>query len=250
MELLKLPLGEERKADGSLVTKADLASNDILLSGLRAVFPGHGIISEETGPDGPPDSPFVWFLDPLDGTRAYARGKPGFCVMLGLVRCGRPVLGVVYDPLADDLYEASSGGGAFYEHGGARRPARVSLRSSLGEMPVVTSTGFPEPYRKLLRPALGGPWLTPINSVGVKAGLVTRGEADIYVSHHAVHYWDTAGPLAILEEAGGRMTLWTGGPLVFGGGAPYAHAGLVLATNGSRHDDVVRTLEGLKSALL
>jgi len=249
MEHLKLPLEEKRKADGSLLTKADLASNEILLTGLRAVFPGHGIVSEETGPEGPPDSPFVWFLDPLDGTRAYARGKPGFCVMLGLVRCGLPVLGVVYDPLSDELYEASKGGGAFYEHGGARLPARVSRRSSLEEMPVVTSTGFPERYKTLLGSKLRGPWRTPINSVGVKAGLVARGEADIYVAHQTVHYWDTAGPLAILEEAGGRMTLWTGAPVLYGGRAPYAHSGPVLATNGFRRDDIVRALEGLKCAL-
>ena len=248
MELLKSPIVENRKADRSLVTNADRAANDLICRGLRESFPDHGIVSEESGPEGPPDASFVWLVDPLDGTRAYARGKPGFCVMLGLLRDKRPVVGVVYDPTEDRLYEAAKGSGAFHTRRGVRERLRVSARASLSEMPVVTSTGFPDRLKSDLKSEFPGPWLEPINSVGVKVGLLARGEGDIYINQHAVHLWDSAGPLAILEEAGGKMTLWNGAPLEHDPTGRLVHPGPLLATNGPRHQDVAAILSthGLK----
>ncbi len=249
MELLKSPLVEARKADHSLVTNADHAANDLICRGIREAFPDHGILSEETGWDGPRDASFVWLVDPLDGTRAYARGKPGFCVMLGLLMENRPVLGIVYDPTEDRLYEAAKGAGAFQTRGGVREKLRVSGRTTLSEMPVVTSAGFPERLMTVLKSELPGPWLAPINSVGVKVGLLARGEGDIYINQHAVHLWDSAGPQAILEEAGGRMTLWNGSPLEHDPTGRLVHPGPLLATNGPRHQDVIAILavHGLKN---
>ena len=74
----------------------------------------------------------------------------------------------------------------------------------LAPVPVITSTDFPEPLKTALRSPFPGPWLRPVNSVGVKVGFLVRREGDIYLTHHPVHLWDTAGPLAILEEAGGH----------------------------------------------
>lgn len=239
LDLLKDPLVRSRKADHSLVTNADHAANDILRDGLRSRFPDHSLLSEESGLEGPSDAAYRWLVDPLDGTRAYARGEPGFSVMLGLLYGGRPVLGVVYDPLGDRLYEASVGHGAFLTEGGRRSPLRVTERRAWREMPVITSTGFPAPLRERLAADPGLKFLDPINSVGIKVGYLVRGAADLYFNHHPVHYWDTAGPLAILEEAGGRMTQWDGSPLTYNEGGRHAHSQPTVATNGVRHADVV-----------
>lgn len=244
MELFRLPLVAARKEDNSLVTNADHAANDILREGLRSRFPDHALLSEETGLEGPADAVFRWLVDPLDGTRAYARGEPGFSVMIGLLHGGRPVLGVVYDPLADRLYDAARGRGAFLTEGGRRFPLRVTERWAWPEMPVITSTGFPAPLRERLASDPGLKFLDPINSVGIKVGYLVRGAADLYLNHHPVHYWDTAGPLAILEEAGGRMTQWDGSPLTYNEDGRFAHAQPTVATNGLRHAEVVKCLHG------
>jgi 3'(2'), 5'-bisphosphate nucleotidase len=237
------PLEKSHKPDHSLVTNADHAANDILRRGLRAAFPDHAVLSEETGFEGPSASPRVWLVDPLDGTRAYARGRAGFSVMVGLIEAGRPVAGVVYDPLEDRLYEAARGGGAFQTIGGRRAPLHVSRREALADMPVITSTGFPEEAKGILAGAFPGPWLAPINSVGVKVGWVARGDADIYLNHHNVHLWDTAGPQAILEEAGGVITLWDGSPLAYDFSRSTVHPGPTLATNGPRHAEASAALQ-------
>src|SRR5258706_15331815 len=90
MDLRQTTLVKERKADHSLVTNADHAADDIIRSGLRRHFPTHTVLTEESGSEGGLDAEFVWVVDPLDGTRAYARGTAGFSVMIGLLRRGQP----------------------------------------------------------------------------------------------------------------------------------------------------------------
>jgi 3'(2'), 5'-bisphosphate nucleotidase len=247
MELLKEPLVTATKPDHSLVTNADHAANDILREGLRKAFPAYALLSEETGMEGPAGGDWLWMVDPLDGTRAYAKGKPGFSVMLGLLCEGRPVLGVVYDPLEDRLYEAVKGGGAFQTRAGRREPLSVSRRTAPSELRVITSTGFPDRLKHGLQSAFPGPWLPPVNSVGIKVGWVARGDAEVYLNHHRVHLWDTAGPQAILEEAGGVITLWDGAPLKYEL-SNLVHPGPTLSTGGADHVFALRALAPLAAA--
>jgi 3'-phosphoadenosine 5'-phosphosulfate (PAPS) 3'-phosphatase len=242
------------KADDTLVTNADHAANDLIIQGLRAAYPDDEILSEETGLDVPvkkgtnvPPGTNVprWLVDPLDGTKAYARGTAGFSVMLGLVVAGRPVLGVVYDPMEDRLYEARRGGGAYHTQGGRREAVRVSRRTG-PERAVITSTGFSAPLRAHLARTLGVRFLDPINSVGVKVGYLVRGAADLYVNNHGVHQWDTAGPLVILEEAGGRFGHWSGEPLSYPASGTFDHGGPTAATNGLGHDELLAALAAYK----
>lgn len=245
MRVLRGSVVTTRKADQSPVTNADHAANDILLGGLRRAFPDHGILSEETGREGPADAEFLWLVDPLDGTRAFIKGIPGFSVMVGLLQAGNPVLGVVYDPLNQRLFEAVRGGGAFQWALAKRRSLRVSSRREWNGMPVITSTGFPPALRRKLEHALRVRFLDPINSVGVKVGYLGRQLADLYLNHHPVHLWDTAAPLVILEEAGGRMTQWDGSRLTYALDGRYVHAQGTVASNAARHDDLVRALAAL-----
>ena len=245
LSLLHQPIFQKRKEDKSLVTEADLKSDEIIREGLRKAFADHAVLTEENGFDGPQDAEYVWLIDPLDGTKAFAKGIPGFSVMIGLLKKGVPHLGVVVDPLESRLYEAVRGAGAFQEHAGSRSALKVSPRSKIEEMRVVVSTGFPEKAMGRLKVACPGPKLAPINSVGIKVGLVVRQEADVYVSHHPVHYWDTCAPQVILETAGGIFTQLDGSALVYDLNSKFAQEGLTLATNGTRHAEVVSKLSRL-----
>lgn len=245
MELLRLPLETSQKSDRSIVTNADHEANAILCAGLRTRFPDHGILSEESGKEGPAESKYLWVIDPLDGTRAYAKGLSGFSVMVGLLCEGKPQAGVVYDPRAQTLFEAERGQGAFLVGPGRRVPLRVSKRNDWLAMPVITSTSFPPERQRVLEQQCGLRFLDPIHSVGVKVGYLIRQLADLYLNPHPVHYWDTCAPLVILEEAGGRMTHGDGSPLDYSLGGDYVHPHGTVATNGVRHEEFLKILADL-----
>jgi len=245
MELRKSELVKQRKADQSLVTNADHAADRIIREGLRNNFPKHAILTEESGLDGEINSEYLWVVDPLDGTRAYAKGIAGFSVMIGLLRKGEPFAGVVYDPWEGHLYEAIRGLGTYHTVNDKREQVTVSKRKEWEQMPLVTSTGFPEAMQKSVQEKVVCPWLTAINSVGIKVGLLVRQEADIYLNHHHVNYWDTAAPQIILEEAGGVFSQSDGQPLLYDLTGGYQHKHPTLATNGRRHSEFVRIIQGI-----
>lgn len=245
MALRQTALVKERKADRSLVTNADRDADRLILTGLRQNFPQHAFLTEESGLEGDPGAEFVWAVDPLDGTKAYARGEAGFSVMIGLWRHGRPHLGVVMDPVENRLYDAVRGGGAHETHSGKRTALQVSKRREWTDMPIVTSTDFPKEFSSKIQENLPCPWRPAINSVGIKVGLLVRQEADLYFNHHAVHYWDTVAPQVILEEAGGVFTLADGQPLVYDLRSQHRHAGPTLASNGQRHTDFIQAIAPL-----
>ncbi|MBK8575740.1 MAG: hypothetical protein IPN90_08700 [Elusimicrobia bacterium] len=170
MELLRFPIETSLKADHSLVTNADHDANAIICGGLRRQFPDHGILSEETGWEGPSTPEYVWLIDPIDGTRAFVKGFAGFSVMVGLLREGKPHAGVVYDPWAQTLFEAERGQGAFLVGPTRRVPLRVSKHSDWLAMSVITSKGFPSDVQRGFEQKCGSRFLDPINSVGVKVG--------------------------------------------------------------------------------
>lgn len=251
MELRLTPLVKERKPDHSLVTNADHDADRIIRAGLRKAFPDHAILTEESGMDGSSKAEFVWVVDPLDGTRAYAKGITGFSVMTGLLKNGRPLAGVVVNPLEGFCYEGLLGEGAFCTFEGVRKRVYVSARAKLREMPVITSTGFPQKIEQTLHQALPGPWVPAVNSVGVKVGALIRQAADIYINHQAVHYWDTCAPQIMLEEAGGVITFLDGTNLSYDLEAgSYRHRGPTLATNGPAQGQVLEILRTLKPPLM
>jgi 3'(2'), 5'-bisphosphate nucleotidase len=247
MDLRQTNLVRERKPDHSLVTNADHEADRIIRGGLRKAFPDHSILTEESGLDGPSDAEFLWMVDPLDGTKAYAEGNTGFSVMVGLLRDGKPFAGIVVDPLEGHAYEAMKGMGTYHMVGDRKALVHVSHRKAWKDMPVITSTGFPERLIKPLQAILPGPWVPPVNSVGVKIGYMVRQLADIYINHHSVHYWDTCAPQIILEEAGGILTYSDGDSLEYSlSGGHYHHRRATVATNQTRHQDVVAVLKTLK----
>ena len=140
---LHQPYAQERKADRSLVTDVDRRVDEILREGLVKAFPGHTILTEESGLSGPKDSEYVWMIDPLDGTRAFVKGIPGFSVMVGLLHQRRPILGVVVDPMEERLYEAMRGEGAFQTYQGKREQIRDSTHARFDQIPLLFSNFLP-----------------------------------------------------------------------------------------------------------
>jgi len=219
-----------------LVTQVDRQCEAAILAILRDALPKAAILAEESARDEDPDGPLVWLVDPLDGTTNYAHGYPTFCCSLALKVEGRCELGLVYDPLRDERFEAVRGQGASLN--GA--PIRVSRTSRLSES--LLATGFPadrceQPLTNLDRHAA----LT-MRTRGVRRGgsaaldlcYVACGRLDGYWEHR-IFAWDvTAGGL-LVEEAGGRVTR-TDGSFYDGSGED------TCASNGHLHPALIASL--------
>jgi 3'(2'), 5'-bisphosphate nucleotidase len=226
---------------GSPVTAADRAAHEVICEGLREAFPGDAVLSEE-GSDSEArlDAERVWIVDPLDGTREFLAGNGEFAVMIGLAVEGRAELGVVYLPAADTLYFAASGRGAWMERGGARTRLRA-LECSPGALRLVGSRSHPDPLLTRMQVALGITDVRPSGSVGVKCGLIARGERDLYV--HPVPYlkeWDTCAPEVVLREAGGMVTDCLGGELRYNKPRPVQPHGIVACGPGAGGEVLAR----------
>ena len=231
------------KADESPVTRADLAADAILSRGLTDAFPMDGYLSEESARlEG--RSGRTWIIDPLDGTKGFIRGVDGYAVQVGLVEGNDAVLGVVFEPLNNRLYHAVKGQGTTLESPltGTRR-LRVSSRSLYPEMPLIASSSLRKSLRDEVVGSLGLAQGSAARSVGIKVGHLLRHNADVYVSPHPVHYWDSCAPWVILREAGGRWTTPGGDDLQFDlAGEHVHHPGPFIASNGTRHDDLRRDI--------
>ncbi|MGO4573417.1 inositol monophosphatase [Microvirga sp. 2TAF3] len=194
------------KERSSPVTEADIALDSFLKDHLLGILPEAGWLSEETADDPARLSRrFVWIVDPIDGTRAFATGHPDWSISIALVMEGRPVLGVVHAPIHDHLYEASLGGGAF--RNGERlwisQEKRQERLRVAGPKPLVDrfehSIGPVERLPKVPSLALR---LVRVADRTIDVGLVSSNAAD----------WDIAAADLILHEAGALLTDFQGTP--------------------------------------
>ncbi|MFT3754974.1 MAG: 3'(2'),5'-bisphosphate nucleotidase CysQ [Pseudoxanthomonas sp.] len=244
-------LAVELKEGGEPVTAADRAVSELCIQRLRAAFPGDAILSEEVPDDGARhQAARTWLIDPIDGTKDFIVGRPGFSVMIGLLAGGRPTLGAVYQPTADRLWYASAGGGAYLVTGGAPpRRLHVADSSDLSQARLVSSASHPDPLVTELRTRAGIRDEQNIGSVGIKLGLVAAGERDLYVNPASkCKLWDTAAPEIILAEAGGRLTDLVGEPLSYTR-EDLGHRRGLVASNGRLHAAALAQLEPIVRAL-
>jgi myo-inositol-1(or 4)-monophosphatase len=213
-----LRAGQERersftlKRQADLVTDVDKASEALIVSAIRARYPDHAIIAEE-GAGAESQSEYCWVIDPIDGTLNYYHGLPIFCVSIGLLRGGELHLGVVYDPMRDELFAAEAGRGAFCNG----RRLHVSDTREIAYS--ILTTGFP--YDRFDRPDNN---LAEFGRLLMKAQDIRRpGAAALELCYVAAgrtdaHWelglapWDTAAGALIVREAGGMLTDWRGQP--------------------------------------
>ncbi len=230
----------------TISTHVDRESQELILTALRAAFPDYGLCAEEataTLAAGGGAADRVWVVDPIDGTRGFARKNGEFSVMIGLLERGEPVVGVVLEPTLDRTTYATRGGGCWAAVKGAE-PARVAVRpcDTLADCVLVQSRSKPGlPPSKYVR-AVGPLRVIETYSAGVKLALVARGEADLYVnSYDKFHDWDICAGHILVTEAGGTVTALDGRPITYGGPNATQTAGL-LASNGKLHAAAVAAM--------
>ncbi len=219
----------ERKADRSPVTAADRESEAIIRRIVGDAFPDHAILGEEGG-ETPGRAPYRWIVDPLDGTRSFVRGVPLYGVLVGVEIRGEPSVGVIYHPALDEMVSAAAGLGCTWNG----RPCRVSRIDQLGDALVVVTD------EKAVR-ARSGAYGRLVETTQMQRTwadcygytLVATGRAEVALDP-AMHLWDCAALLPIIEEAGGRFGDWRGRRTI---GAAEA-----LATNAALHEQVIELL--------
>jgi len=228
-----------KDARANLVTAADREAQRAVTAMILATFPHH-LVNGEEGTAGDPDSSHVWYVDPLDGTTNYAHGIPFFCVSVALRAYGRTVAGAVYDPLHDELYAASAGGDATLNG----KPLRVSPVARLDRALVVAQAQTVDPdeiraYARLverLMSVAGG--VRSLGSPALTLCAIAAGRLEAYCEY-AMDAWDIAAGQLILEQAGGRLTLFDGRP------HESADRVDVVASNGHIHPELIAALADL-----
>lgn len=216
------------KGSVDLLTEFDLRAERLILDGIRQAFPQDAILSEEAGAVS--QGEVCWMVDPLDGTTNFAHGLPIFCVSIACSADRQPALGVIYDPLREELFQAQAGEGALLN--GER--LQVSDTEALQDALLVT--GFPydirtnpennlDHYSKLALLSLG---VRRLGSAALDLAYVAAGRLDGYWELR-LNLWDWAAGALLVREAGGRVTDFAGNEDVLLG------ADLLVATNGLIH---------------
>lgn len=194
--------------ESDIVTKADRASEAILKQNIKATYPSHDILSEESGEDIGAGE-WRWVIDPLDGTTNYTAGLPLFAVAIGIEHHGKPVAGVVFAPCLNELFHAIEGRGAMLNG----EPIRVRNNNMLSR--AVVATGFPvdkdvNPDNNLDAVGRVLPHVRGIRRLGaasIDICYTAAGFLDAYWEMN-LHHWDVCGALVILQEAGGSHTFY------------------------------------------
>ncbi|MFC2134398.1 inositol monophosphatase family protein [Bacteroidota bacterium] len=220
------------------VTDADTAAEKLIMGELTKAFPDYGFIGEETFDGKKVDKEFVWIVDPLDGTRNFVEGTDQFGVMIGLAHKGKPVLGVVYMPFYDYLYYAEKGKGAFCNG----KKINVSNRSFeesefTCQTYIINDEEIQGLYDKVTNKEI-----YVAGSAGFKICLISQGEFDIFLTKKKfLKEWDLCGPMAILEEAGGKGTDVKGKIVTYNRGESDFPESMVFS-NGLVHKEVLERI--------
>lgn len=221
----------------NLVTEADHAAESAIMAVIREEYPDHFILSEESG-EIVMDSAYKWIIDPIDGTVNFANGIPICCVSIGVEWQGRMVMGAVYNPILKELFFAQQGFGAtLNDH-------RIKVSDSEKVISSCLVTGFPYTYldqpngplqvfEKLIRKGVP---VRRLGSAAIDLCWVAAGRFDGFYEHK-LNAWDSAAGFLIVEEAGGKVTDFTGTAY-----SPYQPH--IIATNGRIHDELVAIVNG------
>lgn len=199
------------KSDESPLTMADLAANEIIVSGLAKAYPECAILSEEGKDDlSRRENPYCFIVDPLDGTKEFVNRNGQFTVNIALVYEGNPVVGVIYVPVTKELYAAYQGDGTNYQvlddagENVVKEAVKLRVSDKLENLLWVGSKSHSsekeqnmiEAHKELIQ---------DVKSAGssLKGCMVAKGEADVYYRFGLTCEWDTAAMQCIVEEAGG-----------------------------------------------
>lgn len=225
---------ELKSSPQDLVSSIDKRAQDIIVSFLKASFPEVGFYGEENLREN--GGMKRWIIDPLDGTINFVHGIPFFNVSLALEIGKKLVIGVIYDPLRDELFYAKQGEGAFLNGKRMKVSKACSLKESL------LTTGFPydintrqnnnlSNFARLMLLTQG---VRPLGSAALELAYVACGRFDGFWEI-GLSSWDTAAGVVIVKEAGGKITGKEGGPFSI-------YSDFIVASNGKIHQDILQVL--------
>ncbi|MFQ5581487.1 MAG: inositol monophosphatase family protein [Mariprofundaceae bacterium] len=228
-----------QKADRDFVTDVDKRAEAGIIREIRRHYPDHGIVAEESERVNSGAS-VQWYIDPLDGTTNFIHGYPHFAVSIAAWRDGRPLLGVIHDPMRNETFEAQNGSGAFLN----RRRLRVSREGKLAN--ALFASGLP-PYRRehlemfqkrmhaCMKAADGH---RRSGSAALDLAYVASGRLDVYWEA-GLRPWDIAAGIILIQEAGGMVTNLDGATAAL-------ERGDVMASNTKLHDAFIGLLSNAK----
>jgi myo-inositol-1(or 4)-monophosphatase len=240
-DAFRRPLLVSPKGEKDIVTEVDHATEALICDVLQAAFPTDAILAEERGRrEG--TSGYCWIIDPLDGTHNYAAQLPFWCISIARYdeRAQHPEVGVIYDPLHEELFAATQGGGATLNG----EPITVSIVPDLRQAVLACDIGYNQAIsRRMMRTAQEvqprSRRLRIMGSAVLALAYVAAGRIDCFVHLH-LQPWDLAAAWLLLKEAGGTITTWEGKEITledFG----------VVAANATLHAQVLRLLTEVAS---
>jgi 3'(2'), 5'-bisphosphate nucleotidase len=231
-------------APANITTECDRRAQEIILKHLHDAFPKDALCAEETTTKlAPVTGKRVWIVDPIDGTRGFARKNGEFSVMVALVEEGNLEVGIVAQPALGRLTYATCGQGC-WRRDGKSKPVRcaVSDASAFDKATLTQSRSKDKSKKTPVVEALHPAKVVETYSAGVKLALVARGEADVYVNDYdQFHDWDIAAGHLLVSEAGGTVTDFRGQRLRYGLPGAWQSNGLV-ATNGRLHAETLERI--------
>lgn len=251
-EWIKSMLGQhenlqQKYSSADLVTEVDKGAEQLIRKLIATHFPHHGFLGEEGVEAGPLasseaieaalQSDYLWIVDPIDGTTNFVHGFPFFCVSIALAHKGEVIVGVVYDPMRDEMFVAEKGKGA-YVHG---RRLKVAQQETLKESLI--ASGFPADQKNALPQNLK----SMVHLAPLVRNIRTSGAAALHLAYLAagritgfwemsLNSWDLAAGSLLIQEAGGKVTDIEGKPY-------HLEVRDVVASNGFIHDALITELK-------
>jgi myo-inositol-1(or 4)-monophosphatase len=228
-----------RKSDGTPVSEADIAVDDLLKSRLAGEFPDFGWISEESVDVPPGGRSPTWIVDPIDGTSSYLDGDDGWCVAVALVADGRPVVAGIVRPTASETFEAVAGAGARLNGIAIAASRRRELEGAelMVKPNVLARADWPQTWPPVRTGSTG--------SLALRLCHVATGSFDAALAIGDKADWDLAAGDLIVHEAGGKVSDLEGASLGYGPGRP-ARGGFLAAGTGL-YDEMLRHTAGRKT---
>jgi len=224
-----------KKGPGDFVTNADKRTEKILIKELTFARPDYSILSEECGVV-EKNSEFKWIIDPIDGTLNFLHGVPHFAISIGLEKKNEIICGMIFNPITNEMFYAEKGKGAYLNNS----RIRVSSRKKIEECIVVTGGPilkyenkeiFFREYEKVSRVVAA---TRKFGSAALDLAFVACGRADGLWERN-LSYWDIAGGIVIVKEAGGTIS-------DFKGEKDYVDGKNILATNSKINNDLIEIL--------
>jgi myo-inositol-1(or 4)-monophosphatase len=222
----------------NLVTEYDLLSEKSIIDFIKSKYPNHRFLAEESGRTGTNDTDeIIWVIDPLDGTVNFAHSIPIFCVSIAAHHKGELLVGVVYQPLLDELFYASKGNGAFLNG------KQIFVSDSDDMHTSLLVTGFPynvdkNPYDcvdTFVKIVLKGIPIRRLGSAALDLAYVACGRFDAFFEVD-LYPWDVAAGVLIVQEAGGKVTIYDGEKFdIF--------SNTIVSTNGLIHEQIIEVLK-------